>query len=141
MERLLTVLYTGQKKKKAKTWHDGKLKIIPSTNMCILYSEEGDKLDSKRSNQCNNLQVGDELEMDRYFVQIDSSANELNQLPKASKNNLEFIDAKSMLTVQKRKSSNEDEQVSLKKSFHLSDADLLNYLDNFLSQDLQSSNF
>jgi hypothetical protein len=67
------VLYTAQKHKKNKTWQDGKIKIID--NKVILMDMEGKKLDSFFKKN-----LSDEVETDRYLIQIEQTTNNENSV-------------------------------------------------------------
>ncbi|KAL7753618.1 Vacuolar protein sorting-associated protein 52 [Sorochytrium milnesiophthora] len=64
------VLYTSQKAKKAKTWHDGQLQFCAKTCRASLFDDKGMQLD-KKFVQLGQLQAGSELEFDRHFITIE----------------------------------------------------------------------
>ncbi|XP_048590276.1 uncharacterized protein LOC116608366 isoform X2 [Nematostella vectensis] len=71
---MFSVLYTHQKAKKRKTWQDGVVKFICSTNKASLYSEDNKLLDSlfvRQEQICN----GAELESDKYLITIEEQLN------------------------------------------------------------------
>nr|XP_060635057.1 protein ZGRF1 isoform X2 [Anolis sagrei ordinatus] len=65
-----TVLYTHQKTKKSKVWHDGTLKATVGGNKAILCDERGQVLDSIFVKF--KVKPGDDLESDRYMITVES---------------------------------------------------------------------
>ncbi|XP_008110295.2 LOW QUALITY PROTEIN: 5'-3' DNA helicase ZGRF1 [Anolis carolinensis] len=65
-----TVLYTHQKTKKSKVWHDGTLKATVGGNKAILCDERGQVLDSIFVKF--KVKPGDDLECDRYLITVES---------------------------------------------------------------------
>ncbi|XP_076076049.1 uncharacterized protein LOC143046874 [Mytilus galloprovincialis] len=63
------VLYTHQKTKKAKTWHDGVLSVT-TANKAVLYDDKKTKLDSMYIKP-EAIVKGEQLESDRYFILIE----------------------------------------------------------------------
>ncbi|CAC5366596.1 unnamed protein product [Mytilus coruscus] len=63
------VLYTHQKTKKAKTWHDGVLSVT-TANRAVLYDDKKTKLDSMYIKP-EAIVKGEQLESDRYFILIE----------------------------------------------------------------------
>ncbi|KAM6148062.1 LOW QUALITY PROTEIN: 5'-3' DNA helicase ZGRF1 [Erethizon dorsatum] len=64
------VLYTHQKTKKAKVWHDGTLKLGPSGNKAVLQDDKGACLESLFL-KCLEVKPGDDLESDRYLIAVE----------------------------------------------------------------------
>ncbi|XP_053380718.1 protein ZGRF1-like [Mercenaria mercenaria] len=70
MEKQFVVLYTHQKQKKAKTWHDGCLKHSGSGTKAVLYDEKGCRLDSIHI-KVDDIKLGEQLESDRYYILVE----------------------------------------------------------------------
>eukprot|EP00062_Callorhinchus_milii_P012079 gi/632958720/ref/XP_007895200.1/ PREDICTED: uncharacterized protein C4orf21 homolog [Callorhinchus milii] len=68
--REFVVLYTHQKTKKAKTWHDGILKISSSGSKATLFDEKGLCLDYVHVKP-EEIKSGDDLESDRYLITVE----------------------------------------------------------------------
>ncbi|KAG0378301.1 hypothetical protein BGX24_004221 [Mortierella sp. AD032] len=66
-----TCLYTSQKQKKAKTWHDGHLKYFFNNSKVVLYDEKMNVLDRGSA-----LAVGDDLDMDKHLVTVEDLTSE-----------------------------------------------------------------
>ncbi|XP_071975383.1 5'-3' DNA helicase ZGRF1 isoform X6 [Engystomops pustulosus] len=64
------VLYTHQKTKKIKLWHDGLLKTSGG-KQAVLYSDKGQHLDSVYL-KTELVSPGDELESDRYLITVEA---------------------------------------------------------------------
>nr|XP_044999830.1 protein ZGRF1 isoform X2 [Jaculus jaculus] len=64
------VLYTHQKMKKSKVWHDGVLKVTHLGNKATLYDDKGACLESLFL-KCLEVKPGDDLESDRYLITIE----------------------------------------------------------------------
>ncbi|KAG0283918.1 hypothetical protein BGZ96_011712 [Linnemannia gamsii] len=65
-----TCLYTSQKQKKAKTWHDGNLKYFHNNSKVVLYDEKFNVLDST-FHRGAALAVGDDMDMDKHLVTVE----------------------------------------------------------------------
>ncbi|KAK3818037.1 MAG: hypothetical protein JOS17DRAFT_387115 [Linnemannia elongata] len=65
-----TCLYTSQKQKKAKTWHDGHLKYFHNNSKVVLYDEKYNVLDSK-FHRGSALAVGDDMDMEKHLVTVE----------------------------------------------------------------------
>ncbi|KAG0078634.1 hypothetical protein BGZ90_004757 [Linnemannia elongata] len=65
-----TCLYTSQKQKKAKTWHDGHLKYFHNNSKVVLYDEKYNALDSK-FHRGTALAVGDDMDMEKHLVTVE----------------------------------------------------------------------
>ncbi|XP_071494545.1 uncharacterized protein [Diadema antillarum] len=68
--REFLVLYTHQKRKKAKVWQDGVLKVSDQGSKAVLYGEGNKRLDQVhiKPDQAN---VGEELESEKYLITIE----------------------------------------------------------------------
>nr|XP_006813003.1 PREDICTED: uncharacterized protein LOC102801771 [Saccoglossus kowalevskii] len=75
--REFTILYTHQKTKKAKTWHDGILKVILQGNKSVLYDDNKCKLDSLYVKP-DQVVIGEQLESERYLILIEEERIESN---------------------------------------------------------------
>ncbi|XP_060079969.1 LOW QUALITY PROTEIN: uncharacterized protein LOC132559378 [Ylistrum balloti] len=64
------VLYTHQKLKKAKTWHDGVLKILTPGTRAILYDDKKTKIDTVHIKP-DAIVSGEQLESDRHLILIE----------------------------------------------------------------------
>ncbi|XP_033739049.1 uncharacterized protein LOC117326402 isoform X2 [Pecten maximus] len=70
MDTECVVLYTHQKQKKAKTWHDGVLKILTPGTRAILYDDKKTKIDTIHIKP-EAIVSGEQLESDRYLILIE----------------------------------------------------------------------
>ncbi|XP_076449532.1 uncharacterized protein LOC143285941 [Babylonia areolata] len=70
MDIVYTVLYTHQKRKKAKTWQDGTLKVLATGTKAVLYDDKGSKLDVVHIH-ASDVITGEQLESDRYYIQVE----------------------------------------------------------------------
>uniref|UniRef100_UPI00398E7E4D 5'-3' DNA helicase ZGRF1-like isoform X2 n=1 Tax=Pristiophorus japonicus TaxID=55135 RepID=UPI00398E7E4D len=68
--REFVVLYTNQKTKKAKKWHDGVLKTSSSGNKVTLYDDKGLCLDHIYV-RFEEIQSGNDFESDRYLITVE----------------------------------------------------------------------
>ncbi|XP_041056145.1 protein ZGRF1-like [Carcharodon carcharias] len=68
--REFVVLYTNQKTKKAKKWHDGVLKTSSSGNKVTLYDDKGLCLDHIYA-KFEEIQSGNDFESDRYLITVE----------------------------------------------------------------------
>ncbi|XP_067847062.1 5'-3' DNA helicase ZGRF1-like [Heptranchias perlo] len=76
--REFVVLYTNQKTKKAKKWHDGVLKTSFSGNKATLYDDKGLCLDHIYV-KFEEIKSGDEFESDRYLITVEEEKASKNQ--------------------------------------------------------------
>ncbi|XP_014662313.1 PREDICTED: uncharacterized protein LOC106805289 [Priapulus caudatus] len=65
-----TVLYTRQKTKKSKTWHDGLLKVSTQDKRAVLFDDKNVKLDTIYV-RANQVACGVDLESDHYLVTVE----------------------------------------------------------------------
>ncbi|XP_052214984.1 protein ZGRF1-like isoform X3 [Dreissena polymorpha] len=93
MEKEFVVLYTQQKQKKAKTWHDGTLLLSGNGTKATLLDSKGCRLDTVHV-RLEDVLPGEQLESDRYYIQIEdlkSTTKEHNAsacvVPKESRDN------------------------------------------------------
>ncbi|KAG8454051.1 hypothetical protein GDO86_000620 [Hymenochirus boettgeri] len=68
--QVFPVLYTHQKTKKSKTWHDGIVKISQEGKIATLYNDKGQRMESVFL-KINKLNPGDELESDHYLITVE----------------------------------------------------------------------
>nr|XP_054773282.1 protein ZGRF1-like [Lytechinus pictus] len=68
------VLYTHQKRKKAKVWQDGVLKISDQGTKAVLIGEGNKRLDQVHI-KVNQAAVGEELESEKYLITIEEIAS------------------------------------------------------------------
>ncbi|XP_069124760.1 uncharacterized protein [Argopecten irradians] len=70
MDTECVVLYTHQKQKKAKTWHDGVLKVLTPGTRAILYDDKKTKIDTVHIKP-ESIVSGEQLESDRHLILIE----------------------------------------------------------------------
>ncbi|XP_041485065.1 LOW QUALITY PROTEIN: protein ZGRF1-like [Lytechinus variegatus] len=68
------VLYTHQKRKKAKVWQDGVLKISEQGTKAVLIGEGNKRLDQVHI-KVNQAAIGEELESEKYLINIEEIAS------------------------------------------------------------------
>ncbi|XP_039613933.1 protein ZGRF1-like [Polypterus senegalus] len=73
-------LYTHQKTKKKKIWKDGVLKIDTNRNKATLIDDHGQILDALYL-KGRKVNVGDDLESDRYLITVEEAKATGNQVP------------------------------------------------------------
>ncbi|XP_078091183.1 LOW QUALITY PROTEIN: 5'-3' DNA helicase ZGRF1-like [Mustelus asterias] len=76
--REFVVLYTNQKTKKAKKWHDGVLKTSASGNKATLYDDKGICLDHLYA-KFEEIQPGSDFESDRYLITVEEEKTSKNE--------------------------------------------------------------
>ncbi|XP_067895868.1 5'-3' DNA helicase ZGRF1-like isoform X2 [Heterodontus francisci] len=76
--REFVVLYTNQKTKKAKIWHDGVLKTSFSGNKATLYDDKGLCLDHIYA-KFEEIQSGNDFESDRYLITVEEEKISKNE--------------------------------------------------------------
>ncbi|XP_060575615.1 uncharacterized protein LOC132733052 [Ruditapes philippinarum] len=91
MEKQFVILYTHQKQKKAKTWHDGVLKHSGTGTKAVLYDEKGCRLDSIHM-KVEDIKLGEQLESDRYYILVEEvKAEGSNAQTETISNQLESV--------------------------------------------------
>ncbi|XP_072439882.1 5'-3' DNA helicase ZGRF1-like isoform X2 [Chiloscyllium punctatum] len=76
--REFVVLYTNQKTKKAKKWHDGILKTSSSGNKATLYDDKGLCLDHLFV-KFEEIRSGNDFESDRYLITVEEEKISKNE--------------------------------------------------------------
>ncbi|XP_062594375.1 LOW QUALITY PROTEIN: uncharacterized protein LOC134255841 [Saccostrea cucullata] len=79
-ERSFVILYTNQKTKKAKTWHDGTLRFSGNGTRGVLYDDKSSRIDTIHV-RSEDIVLGEQLESDRHYILIEeeSKAGVTNQ--------------------------------------------------------------
>ncbi|KAJ2557615.1 hypothetical protein GGH95_005132, partial [Coemansia sp. RSA 1836] len=72
------VLHTTQKVKKIKAWAEGTLTFSPAEQRIVLRDEDGSTLTSTRLPKSRVVEVGGELDLGIYLIQIESVKGEAN---------------------------------------------------------------
>ncbi|XP_061196144.1 protein ZGRF1-like [Saccostrea echinata] len=84
-ERSFVILYTNQKTKKAKTWHDGTLRFSGNGTRGVLYDDKNCRIDTIHV-RSEDILLGEQLESDRHYILIEeeskSGATSQNDTPR-----------------------------------------------------------
>ncbi|KAJ2890320.1 hypothetical protein IWW38_004199, partial [Coemansia aciculifera] len=78
------ILYTTQKIKKVKAWTEGTLTFSPAEQRLVLKGEDGGTLTSARLPKSKLVEVGGELDLGIYLIQIERVKGEDNDCAQAS---------------------------------------------------------